>query len=134
MNDLTNLGNIALPGRCCACGNTSLSVVMAPELAITCTALGCYDPLAWMQLMKEGGETEHIVRIEDDGHSIQHPIRERIGGRLFECSLFTWLHEMALRSELPSCGIYRVRWIPEDPEASIYTEIPSVGSSSTISR
>lgn len=79
---------------------------------ITCSYVHCPDPLAVDKLLSDS-ESNHIVILEDDGVAVQHPLRERLDGVLFDCNLFQWL------SNLPgpprALGRYRVRG-PEEPD------------------
>lgn len=54
--------------------------------AINCAAQGCPEPEAVGKILGDE-ETEHVVTFDVQGFSIQHPLRERIGGALHECAL-----------------------------------------------
>ena len=73
---------------------------------ITCSNHGCSRSDAVDELLAER-ETEHIVLLEEGTFSIQHPLRERLDGALFECSLHEWLSSQDGPPEAP--GQYRVR-------------------------
>lgn len=71
---------------------------------ITCSSLDCADPTAASKILADP-ETEHIVEISEGGFSIQHPLRERINGRLYDCEF----HEELRRQPGPPAkpGRYR---------------------------
>lgn len=71
---------------------------------ITCSHLDCPDPAAVSKILADA-ETEHIVEIRSDGFSIQHPLRERINGRLYDCPLHEELVTQGGPSKKP--GRYR---------------------------
>ena len=73
---------------------------------VTCSWVDCPRPDAVAELLSER-ETEHIVVLEEGTFSIQHPLRERLDGDLFTCSLHEWLSEQDGPPEEP--GRYRVR-------------------------
>lgn len=73
---------------------------------VTCSLIGCPRPTAVDELLADR-ETEHIAVLDEDGHSIQHPLRERLDGELFRCELFTWLGELS--GPPRELGRYRVR-------------------------
>jgi hypothetical protein len=53
---------------------------------IRCLGKGCPDPMAAQKIL-EGDTGADLVRIEDGGFSVLHPLRERLGGGLFECQV-----------------------------------------------
>ncbi len=60
-------------------------------------ALGL-DPLMKVSelhaLGKAWADDRHLIRFTNDGWTIQHPLRERIDGTLFDCEVrWTWGHE-----------------------------------------
>lgn len=73
---------------------------------VTCVAPSCPNHHAAHKILADS-ETEHIVQLDDDGVSVQHPLRERLDGDLFVCGLFTWLGRQPV-APYP-LGRYRVR-------------------------
>lgn len=68
---------------------------------VTCSYLECPNPASVDELLSES-DTRHLVRIEGDKFTIQHPLRERltrdggdfISGSLFACELHQRLHAL----------------------------------------
>ena len=60
---------------------------------VTCGYLECPNPSAATDILLTE-ETEHIVVFDDDRFSIQHPLRERIEGELFDCGLHKHLSSL----------------------------------------
>lgn len=54
---------------------------------ITCSYVDCPEPAAVDLLLAES-DTRHLVRIEDDHFTVNHPLRERVDGSMFACDLF----------------------------------------------
>lgn len=73
---------------------------------VTCSWRGCPDPGAVDKILAER-ETEHIIHFADDGFDVQHPLRERIAGELFTCTLHQDLRELGGPPVPP--GRYRAR-------------------------
>jgi hypothetical protein len=73
---------------------------------ITCSLIGCPKPGAVSQLLGDW-ETEHIVVVGEEGFSIQHPLRERLDGELFDCGLHE--HMRSLPGPPAQPGRYRAR-------------------------
>lgn len=94
------------------CGETLL---LGEGGYVTCSWIECPDPEAVTKLLAVKPETDHIVLFaEDDGFTLQHPVRERIAGNLFDCELHEYLVSLAGPPVLP--GRYRVVVVP--PEGS----------------
>lgn len=53
---------------------------------VTCSYGMCPRPDAVDELLADR-ETEHVVRLWDDTFAVQHPLRERLDGGLFDCQL-----------------------------------------------
>lgn len=63
--------------------------------------------------MQGGAEIHHLVRFEGEGYTIQHPLRERAAGNLFDCKLHLWLSDTFYgRGSEWAPGTYRVEWDP----------------------
>jgi hypothetical protein len=100
-------------GHCpMGCGET-LFLALAGYVICSCTT--CHNPSAVSLILHES-EIFHIVKIEESGFSIKHPIRERIGEDLFKCQLHEYLSGL---DELPVVpGRYQVhgsgweKWTP----------------------
>lgn len=91
----------AVSGVCQACGTEGLVLV---GTVITCSNLACPRPDANALLLSET-LIVHLVEISPDGtFSIQHPLIERLDGRLFVCDLHITLAGL---SEAPAApGLY----------------------------
>lgn len=81
---------------------------------ITCGWLQCPHPDAASTILGDG-ETQHIVVLEQDTFSIQHPLRERLNGDLFDCGLHAWI--VALDGPPRTPGRYRVT---QDPNGDVW--------------
>jgi len=74
---------------------------------ITCSYVDCRRPDAVPELLVD--EYEHLVNLGEGWFSVQHPLRERLDGLLFDCDLHQW---MTSRSGPPGVpGLYRVRQV-----------------------
>lgn len=51
---------------------------------IRCFAKDCPHPMAAQEIL-EGDTGADLLRIEEDGFSLLHPLRERLAGGLFDC-------------------------------------------------
>lgn len=73
---------------------------------ITCSLVGCPVPDAVSTIL-EDSETDHIARFDEEGFRLQHPLRERLDGKLFGC---TFHLRLADEPEMPvqEPGLYRV--------------------------
>ena len=86
---------------------------------VTCSWLECSNPSAASRVLCEP-EVEHIVVIREGDFTIQHPLRERLDGDMFDCELHRWL--TAREGPPAALGRYRVRadgpsWTFEQAEA-----------------
>ncbi|HXS32224.1 MAG TPA: DUF6085 family protein [Solirubrobacterales bacterium] len=72
---------------------------------VTCSYETCPRPAAVDELLAER-ETEHIVVFTPTNFSIQHPLRERLDGELFDCELHAHLSNLGGPPVAP--GRYRV--------------------------
>lgn len=73
---------------------------------VTCSYGMCPNPGAVDELLADR-ETEHVVELDARDFAVQHPLRERLGGELFSCSLHAAIAELPGPPEKP--GRYRVR-------------------------
>lgn len=91
-------------GHCpMGCGRT---LFVAKGGHITCSWHDCPHPGAVDDLLADP-ETEHVVTFDDKGFAIQHPLRERLDGELFDCRLHQDLRDLAGPPVRP--GRYRAR-------------------------
>lgn len=93
------------------CGPT---LVAGDGGAITCSLVGCPRPTAVAELL-EDGETEHLVRLDEDDFVVRHPLRERLDNALMTCDLFAQIAALAGPPRQP--GTYRVEMRPGTPWA-----------------
>lgn len=90
-------------GQCpMGCGETLL---IGPTGYVTCSLISCPNPTALATILDER-ESEHIVKLEHDRFSVQHPLRERVEGELFDCGLPAYLSGLGGPPREP--GRYRV--------------------------
>lgn len=94
----------AIQGHCpMGCGVT---LFVGEGGHVTCSRKECPNPAAVDEILAQP-ETEHIVLIEEGLTStLQHPLRERVGGDLFGCALAKHLSHSLVRPSKP--GRYRV--------------------------
>jgi len=57
---------------------------------VTCSKLDCSNPAAVDEILGDS-ETLHVVVFDEEGFSIQHPLKERLEGELFDCGLHAYL-------------------------------------------
>jgi len=70
------------------------------------------DPMfqaGWNAVIEACGGTDHYVRVTDSGWTLQHPITERLEGRLFDCTMQQLVHIAASSGDLP-IGVSKV-WL-----------------------
>lgn len=79
------------------CGQT---LFVAEGGHITCSWGMCPNPSAVDELLGDR-ETEHIVDLGMHDFALQHPLRERINGDLFSCSMHHELVEVLGEGGLP---------------------------------
>lgn len=95
-------------GNCpMGCGDT---LFLGSGGYVTCSWHKCPDPGAVADLLLDHSTPNHIVVIGSPHHprpfSIQHPLRERLRGELFECPLHEHLNTLSGPPRQP--GRYRV--------------------------
>lgn len=97
-----------IPGVYCpACGQQKLHLMQAD--VIYCLALGCPDPDAAQKVLSDP-ETRDVVEFTDEDFRILHPLRERIGGVLFDCPVHRACQAV---DGPPAPGRYRA-WLDKD--------------------
>mgnify|MGYP000885609917 FL=1 len=80
-------------GSCPVCGSRSLFIASGDY--VTCGYLQCPDPTFVADLLVDHCRVrDHIVNLGDTSFSIQHPVRERRDGELFDCGLHAWLNRL----------------------------------------
>lgn len=89
-------------GRCPACGWVGLFIGDGGH--ITCSQVDCPNPSAAGEILADG-ETEHLVTFTEEGWTIRHPLRERIGDQLETCDMND---VRALSGPPRELGTYRV--------------------------
>lgn len=72
---------------------------------VTCSWQQCPNPAAVTEILDER-ETEHLVRVTEQHFNVIHPLHERIGHKLLDCHLVTYMKELTGAPLGP--GIYRV--------------------------
>lgn len=108
--ELKMQGDVDVAGYCpMGCGQT---LFVGAGGRLTCSYAECPMPTAVDELLSDG-DTRHLVRIDEDKFTIQHPLRERVGeahsltsGNLFSCELHKKLHALGCAPKAP--GFYRV--------------------------
>ena len=73
---------------------------------VTCFAAACPRPDAVADLLGDR-ETDHVVQFRRDGFDIRHPLRERLDGDLFVCTLHNYLRSVDLNGLPDVPGRYR---------------------------
>lgn len=81
---------------------------------VICSKLTCPRPTAVDELLFDA-ETEHVIDLEEDHFQLQHPLRERLEGALFDCELHVEIAGLDAPPAPP--GKYRViePAIPHEP-------------------
>lgn len=77
---------------------------------VTCSWAECPNPGAASDILAES-ETQHIVIFGEDDWTMQHPLRERLNGELFDCPVHR--HVSELSGPPVQLGRYRV-WPAEN--------------------
>lgn len=91
-------------GRCpMGCGDT---LFLGSGGYVTCSWIKCPNPTAMADLMLDHADPWHTVVIDEATFVIEHPMRERLHGALFECPLHA--HMAALDGPPRVPGRYRV--------------------------
>lgn len=90
-------------GRCPACGASSL--FLGSGGYVTCSIDRCPDPGMASDILADG-ERYHIVVLGEETFAVQHPLRERTRGVLFDCGLHRHIAGMDGPPRKP--GKYRV--------------------------
>jgi hypothetical protein len=71
---------------------------------VTCSLLGCPNPTGVDELLHL--DHEHYVTFDEDGFTVEHPLRERINGTMHGCPLHSYLQTLDGAPMKP--GRYRV--------------------------
>lgn len=104
-------GSVTVAGFCpMGCGKT---LHIRWRGIVECRAKDCPRPDAVTVILADP-ETEHLVVVGEFGYTIQHPLRERVHGALFECSVHADVSD-TVDMYVGKPGKYRVTWT-EDRE------------------
>lgn len=101
------------------CGETLAALLLIEGTDVRCSNPTCPRPTAAVELLGER-ETEHIVIVKTRSWSMQHPLRERLDGELFDCGVSRYLDDRG-KPPVPR-GRYRVElsgesewlWTPQE--------------------
>ena len=100
------------------CGKTR---TLSRRGVLDCTSPDCTDPVAATSLLADR-ETEHLVRLYAEADfTAKHPIKERVGDRLFECTIGAAMLTKMARELEP--GVYRVARSPIGPGGWSYERV-----------
>lgn len=100
------------------CGET---LILGDGGHVTCSWLECPNPGKADDILHDR-ETEHIMRCDDNGFTLQHPLRER-GEDLFQCPVHDQLARHLGGPPNDEVGDYRVRILappPHDPTSESF--------------
>lgn len=90
-------------GHCpMGCGQT---LFLGDAGFVTCSRDVCPEPDAVSTLLDDR-ETEHLVRLTEDGFTVRHPLRERLRDQLMECSLTEHVRNLSPERVVP--GLWRL--------------------------
>jgi hypothetical protein len=84
---------------------------------VTCSWIECPRPTAADELLSIS-EAEHLVTVEDDCFTIEHPLRERVEGAMHECQVHREMQ--ALNGPPAKPGRYRAVARPSDLDSDSY--------------
>jgi len=91
-------------GRCpMGCGET---LFLGDGGYVTCSFLKCPEPDAVSTILEER-ETGHTATVSAAGITVRHPLKERLGTALADCTVLAQL--LGLPGPLPDWGTYRIR-------------------------
>jgi hypothetical protein len=99
---------IFLTEACCPMGCSGLSLEVNEFGTLRCRSEKCPRPPAAAELLANP-ETEHLVVLAEFGYTIQHPLKERLEGRLFTCSVHAAVSDTA-HEHMGEPGRYRLTW------------------------
>lgn len=105
------------------CGKT---LFVASGGFVTCSWCECPNPGAATDILGIS-ETEHIVLLGEETFTVQHPLRERLNGDLWECRLHS--HLVSLNGPPAIPGRYRV-YVDGDGQPLTWVAAPAPTSSS----
>lgn len=89
-------------GFCPQCG---LDRLVVAEDRLRCTNPDCDRPTAAHEILQDH-HVDHLVEITEHGFGMQHPLRERLDGALFACTLHQRMHGLDQAPQPP--GFYMV--------------------------
>jgi hypothetical protein len=73
---------------------------------VTCSYVNCPNPSAACDLLLDHAYPWHVVVLDAGYFTVEHPLRERLNGELFDCGLHQFLKELTGPPRQP--GRYRV--------------------------
>lgn len=102
------------------CGKT---LFLSRGGCVACSSVQCPAPDA-VNVILGDSETEHIIRFDAVGFSIQHPLRERLNGELFDCMVHRRLRGL---TEMPveEPGLYRMIERPGERPTFVEMDTPA---------
>ena len=101
-----NPDSVAVDGLCpMGCGRTLEH--RGADGVILCQATPCPRPYAVHELLQDR-DTEHVVRFDEAGFTIRHPLHERLDDALLQCDLH--LYCASLEGPPQDIGRYRARF------------------------
>jgi hypothetical protein len=90
MGDYIDYSDRTIPGFCpMGCGAT---LFVGSGGHITCSCIPCPNPAA-VDLILADATVGHIVVLDEFDFKIQHPLRERLDGELFDCPFNLYMSE-----------------------------------------
>lgn len=102
---MTEVPALSLDARCPACGYMHL--VADSDGVITCSWDECPQPTLVAELLGQRDLHVHLIRFDEDGFVVQHPLSERLRpGGLFACDIGAQLRAL---SGPPGIGMFRVQ-------------------------
>lgn len=126
---------VRLRGRCPACGGERLFATAHTDddAVIECDAVGCPTPTLVQELLAKPDQHVHLVKFDEDGYTVQHPLVERVRVEgLFACDL---ADEFRALREPPGIGMYSIPVgcglddMVEVDEADVLFEVPTAPES-----
>jgi hypothetical protein len=103
-------------GHCPVCGRQTLRLKRGG--LIHCANTACVNRVAVTALLGTK-EIEHTIVVRDDeSWTLQHPLRERISGDLFECRFHDEVNLDIGNGACPGAGTYRLIYVGHDPVSS----------------
>lgn len=86
---------IDIQGFCPACGEKKLHIHSDVGM-VHCLNPECPDQSAAGKILADP-EIHHLVTFKDNHYNLKHPLRERIGDKLLDCTVSRWLFSMQMK-------------------------------------